>query len=157
MARGRYTSTLGLVTLLSLAGYSCSLPFFNKNGESGQAGAGAEKGGVSNASRLSGVINLGEGCKSGYYQVKLLGLFESGSNQVEAQSDQNGRFNIVAPAGRYLVEVAKDGCGAKESIELEENTEHMVSVAVSETKPMERVGDAEARLPASILILPVKK
>jgi hypothetical protein len=156
MARKRHTSILGLVTLLSLAGYSCSLPFFEKNRDFSLSGTSPGKGKLANTARLSGVISLGEGCKSGYFQIKLYGLFEGGSNQVEAQSDQNGRFNIVAPPGHYLIQVQKDGCGTKETIELEENTEHMIALSVSEIRSMVRLGDPEARLPASVLI-PVSK
>ncbi len=152
MVRKRQTSILGLVTLLSLTGYSCSLPFFDKNGDFGWSGGGAGKANQANSARLSGVINLGEGCKAGYFQIKLYGLFEGGSNQVEAQSDQNGRFNIVAPPGQYMIQVQKDGCGTKETIELEESTEHMIALSVSEIRPMVRMGDPEARLPASVLV-----
>ena len=63
---------------------------------------------------------------------------------------------MMAPPGRYLIEVAREGCGAKQSIELEDNTEHMVSVSVIETKAVERFGMPEGRLPASVLILPKK-
>ncbi|MBU6153213.1 MAG: hypothetical protein KGP28_02820 [Bdellovibrionales bacterium] len=110
-----------------------------------------------NSARLSGVILRNEACKAGYFQIKLHGLFEGGSNQVEAQSDQNGRFSVVAPPGHYLIQVQKDGCGTKETIELEENTEHMISLTVGEVTPMVRMGDPDARLPASVIILPEKR
>ncbi len=154
MVRRRHISIPVLLILLSLAGYSCSLPFFEKAGEFGWGGSSQGKGGVANSAKLSGVIHRSEACKSGYFEIKLFGLFDGGSNQVEARSDQNGRFNLVAPPGHYLIQVQKDGCGTKETIELEENTEHMISLSVNETLPMVRTGDAEARLPASVLILP---
>jgi hypothetical protein len=156
MARSRHTSILGLIALLSLAGYSCSLPFFDKKGDLSVGGVPG-KGSAPHSSRLSGVIQLGEGCKAGYFQIKLYGLFEGGSTQVEAQSDQNGRFTIVAPPGHYLIQAQKDGCGTKETIELEENTDHMISLSVSEISPVVRMGDPDARLPASVIILPGKR
>lgn len=152
MVRNRKLFIVLCLTVLALTGYSCSLPVFNR----GMDGASvSDKSGSAIPARLSGAISLGESCTLGYYRVKLTGLFEGGNNQVETQSDQTGRFSIVAPPGRYLVQVAKDGCGAMQSIDLEENTEHMISVSVSETKPMERASaDLSGRLPASVLILP---
>lgn len=152
MSRKRQTAALGLSMALILSGFSCSLPFFNRYGDAGQGAS--ERGTAGRAAKLSGYLELGEGCPPGYYQVKLLGLFEGSGNQVESQTDQTGRFSIEAPPGRYLVQVAKEGCGAKQSIELEENTEHMISVSVLETKGVERYGMPEGRLPASVLILP---
>ncbi|NDG84003.1 MAG: hypothetical protein EBX52_03070 [Proteobacteria bacterium] len=105
---------------------------------------------------MSGVIALDEPCKAGYYQVKLTGLFDGGQNQVETQSDRAGRFSLQAPPGRYLVQVAKDGCGARQSIELEDNTEHMISVMVSETGNYQREQEIDGRLPASVLV-PLKR
>jgi hypothetical protein len=152
MSRKRQTAVLGITVALILSGFSCSLPFFNRNGEAG-SGSG-DRGASGRAAKLSGYLELGEGCPPGYYQIKLVGLFEGSENQVESQTDQTGRFSIEAPPGRYMVQVAKEGCGAKQAIELEENTEHMISVSVLETKGIERYGMPEGRLPASVLILP---
>jgi hypothetical protein len=152
MSRKRQTALLGISVALILSGFSCSLPFFSRYGESGNGSGDRAPSG--RAAKLSGYLELGEGCPPGYYQVKLLGLFEGAETQVESQTDQTGRFSIEAPPGRYLVQVAKEGCGAKQSIELEENTEHMISVSVLETKGIEKFGMPEGRLPASVLILP---
>ena len=152
MSRKRQTAVLGISMTLILSGFACSLPFFHRAHDAGN-GSG-EKTASGRAAKLSGYLELGEGCPPGYYQVRLLGLFEGAETQVESQTDQTGRFSIEAPPGRYLVHVAKDGCGAKQSIELEENTEHMISVSVLETKGIERHGMPEGRLPASVLILP---
>ncbi len=105
---------------------------------------------------LSGLIELDEACKAGYYQVKLTGLYDGGQNQVETQSDRSGRFSLEAPPGRYLVQISKDGCGARQPIELEDNTEHMISVMVFETKSDQREETIEGRLPASVLV-PLKR
>jgi hypothetical protein len=146
---------LAVGTLLSvtLTGYSCSLPFFNKTGEGANAGGGEK---VLLPAHLSGVIDLGESCKAGYYQVKLTGLFEGGQSQVETQSDRSGRFSLQAPPGRYMIQVSKDGCGSRQPIELEDNTEHMISMMVTETKGFQREEVLEGRLPASVLV-PVKR
>ena len=106
--------------------------------------------------KISGLLDLRESCGPGFYQIKLQGLFEGASIQVESQSDEAGRFALVAPPGQYLVLVSKDGCGAKQNLELEENTEHMISIIVTETKSIEKVGQNEGRLPASVLIEPHK-
>ena len=72
------------------------------------------------------------------------------------QSDALGKFSFTAPPGKYLVQVEKNHCGVKQSVELENNTEHMYLFAVQEFKAVEKVGDEEehfpSRLPASILI-----
>jgi len=144
---------IGALISVTLTGYSCSLPFFAKNGENAVA-PGSEKPQL--PARLSGVLALDEPCKAGYYQVKLTGLYDGGQNQVETQSDRSGRFSLQAPPGRYLVQVMKDGCGARQPIELENNTEHMISVMVSEIKSIQREEEIEGRLPASVLV-PLKR
>ena len=151
MVRKGPTTAVSILVLLTLTGYSCSLPFFNKNADPTGAIV-SEKAGSGLPAKLSGVIDLGEGCKPGYYQVHLTGLFEGGSNQVESQSDQAGHFSLVAAPGRYLIQVTKDGCGSKQTILLEDNTEHMISIQVTETKGVERFELPEGRLPASVLI-----
>ena len=150
------TTTVTVMILLGASVLSCSMPLFSRApssvvalGEKFQA----------KPARLSGVLDLQPGCAPGFYQIKLKGLFEGANSQVESQSDQSGHFSLVAPPGQYLVQVSKEGCGAKQTLELEENTEHMVSIMVTETKAFERVGMSEGRLPASILIeaLPVAR
>lgn len=106
--------------------------------------------------KLSGVLELHEGCSPGYYQIRLQGIFEGATVQVESQSDESGHFSLVAPPGRYLMMVNKENCGSKQPIELEENTEHMFSVVVQETKSVEKITENPTtdRLPASVLIMP---
>lgn len=109
-------------------------------------------------STLSGILEFREGCAPGYYKLVLRGLFENADVQVETQSDSLGKFTISAPPGQYLAQVVREHCGAKETVTLEKNTEHMVSFVVQESKAIEKVGDLEphfpARLPASVLVTP---
>jgi hypothetical protein len=150
MARIRKKIVFGAVMAVTLTGYACSLPIFSKSNE---ATVGDR---VILPARLSGVIEMSESCKAGYYQVKLMGLYEGGQNQVETQSDRSGRFSLQAPPGHYLIQVAKDGCGSRQPIDLEDNTEHMISVTVAETKGYQREQELEGRLPASVLV-PMKR
>ena len=145
------SNTITITILLTITAFSCSLPLFSKN----QGGApSAGKSFQSKPAKLSGVLELSSDCGPGFYQIKLHGLFEGANTQVESQSDQSGHFSLIAPPGQYMMQVQKEGCGAKQNIELEENTEHMVSVVVSESKPSEKVGENSGRLPASVLIEP---
>jgi hypothetical protein len=144
-------NTTTITVLLSLTAVSCSLPFFSRNSGSVGGLTSVEKATPIQA-KLSGVIELSEGCAAGYYQIKLVGLFEGANTQVESQSDQSGHFSLVAPPGAYMVQVGKDGCGSKQAITLEENTEHMISLSVRETKAVEKAGESQGRLPASVLI-----
>ncbi len=137
--------------VLTLSGYSCSSPIFGKSGGSGSNG-GAEKALL--PARLSGVIERAGNCGAGYYRIRLTGLFDGGQNQVETESDRSGRFSMTAPPGRYMMEVSKDSCGSRQWIELEDNTEHMVSVSALETEGYERFEEPTGRLPASVLIPP---
>ncbi len=156
MGHSNKSNTLSIAILLTITAFSCSLPIFSKNQTSGSAGAVGEKAFQPRPAKLSGVLELHEGCSPGYYQVRLQGIFDGASVQVESQSDESGRFSLVAPPGRYLMMVNKENCGSKQAIELEENTEHMFSVVVQETKAVEKFSqnDNGDRLPASILILP---
>jgi hypothetical protein len=144
------TRTWALGVLIVTA-VSCSVPFFARTG-AGSAGIPTDKAEKVKPSRLSGVITLLDDCAPGYYQVRLQGLFESTQIQVDSQSDQSGRFNIVVPPGEYTMTVNKGECGAKERITLEENTEHMVAVQVQDSKRIEKVGRLKGRLPASVLV-----
>ncbi len=105
---------------------------------------------------LSGVLEFKEGCEAGYYKVILRGLFEGAGVQVETQSDSLGKFSVTAPPGKYLAQVVREQCGAKVTVDLESNTEHMFSFVVQESKAIEKVGEEEARfpsrLPASVLV-----
>ena len=152
MARSMRSNTITVTILLSITAFSCSMPLFSKN--AGNTAATASKGFQPKPAKLSGVLELHEGCVPGFYQIKLHGLFEGANTQVESQSDQNGRFSLVAPPGNYLMQVSNASCGAKQTLELEENTEHMISVIVTETKPIEKIGQNDGRLPASVLIEP---
>jgi len=147
------SNTITVTILLTITAFSCSLPIFSK----GQGGAGVavvDKSFQPKPAKLSGMLDLKEGCTPGFYQIKLQGLFEGANVQVESQSDQAGRFSFVAPPGHYSIQVYKDGCGAKQMLELEDNTEHMISIVVSETKAVEKASNEQGRLPSSILILP---
>ncbi len=105
---------------------------------------------------VSGVLDYKNGCEAGYYKVVLKGMFENSGVQIETQTDVTGRFEFIAPPGKYLALVNKGQCGTKETVELEKNTEHMFSFAVQETLMEERVEEASvqgvSRLPASLLI-----
>jgi hypothetical protein len=133
--------------------FSCSIPFFGKGRTVHVQGEASEK-----LATLSGVLEFQEGCGPGYYKVILKGLFEGSGIQVETQSDSLGKFSVSAPPGKYLAQVVRDQCGAKVSVELQSNTEHMFSFVVQESKAIEKVGEENpafpSRLPASILILP---
>ena len=146
------SKSLIAVSLLTL--FSCSLPFFGK-GRIASSDPGVQK-----LSKLSGILEFREGCAAGYYKIVLKGLFEAAGTEVEAQSDSLGRFNVTAPPGRYLAQVARENCGSQDTIVLEKNTEHMYSFVVQETRAIEKVGQEEpsfpSRLPASVLIIPGK-
>lgn len=149
MAHQIRSNTITTMVLLTVTAFSCSMPVFsrttvNSNGDKFQP----------KPAKLSGVLQLEGACGPGFYQVKLKGLFEGANSQVESQSDQSGHFSLIAPPGQYMVHVSKEGCGAKQTIELEENTEHMLSIVVTETKAIEKIGQNEGRLPASVLIEP---
>ena len=149
------SNTITITILLTITAFSCSSQIFTRN-QGGAPGGVIDKSFKPKPAKLSGLLDLREGCAPGFYQVKLQGLFEGATIQVESQSDQMGRFSLVAPPGQYMVQVSKDGCGAKQSLELEENTEHMISIIVAETKAIEKIGENEGRLPASVLIEPHK-
>jgi hypothetical protein len=151
MAEGRKKTAIGALVMLTLSGYSCSFPLFGKSGGPSSS-SGTDKGLL--PARLSGVIERAGKCGAGYYRVRLTGLFDGGQNQVETESDRSGRFSMTAPPGRYVMEVSKDTCGSRQWIELEDNTEHMVSVSALETEGYERSEEPEGRLPASVLIPP---
>lgn len=156
MAKVFKSNTLSLVVLLSLTAFSCSLPLFSKTGSGGATNlTPSDKNFKPKPAKLSGVLDLHESCQPKFYQIKLTGLFEGANTQVESQSDQSGRFSLVAPPGQYLMQVVGDGCGAKQTVELEENTEHMVSIVVNESQAQERsTSQNGGRLPASVLIEP---
>ena len=145
------STTITIMILLTVTAFSCSMPLFSRN-QAVSGAPGIDKNFQPKPAKLSGILDLQESCGPGFYQIKLHGLFDGANTQVESQSDQSGHFSLIAPPGRYLVQVKKDGCGAKQSIELEENTEHMISIMVTETKAIEKVGDNDGRLPASVLI-----
>jgi hypothetical protein len=146
-SRLRKHSTV-ITVFLGVTAFSCSLPFFAKNEE------GRGERGSSFPARLTGVLELNPRCSGGYYQIRLVGLNDESQNQVESQSDQNGRFSIVAPSGSYQIQVAKGECGVKQTIHLEGNTEHMISLPVAETQALEKAENSPGRLPASVLIEP---
>ncbi len=152
MARLFNSNILTATVLLSITAFSCSMPLFSKT----TAANRDVKNFKPKPAKLSGVLDLHEGCPPGFYQIRLQGLFEGANTQVESQSDQAGHFSLLAPPGQYLMQVGSGACGAKQSVELEENTEHMVSIVVTETKAIEKVGLNQngGRLPASILIEP---
>lgn len=137
---------IGVLTLLAS---SCSLP-----GNRLPPPQVVEKSFQPRPAKLSGVLTLKDDCSAGYYQVKLQGLFESAQIQVDSQTDQSGHFNLIAPPGQYLMIVTKGECGSRERITLEENTEHMLAVSVQETKSIEKMGEPQGRLPASVLVMP---
>jgi hypothetical protein len=144
--------TLTATVLLTLTAISCSLPLFSKTSVMQGGLTSVEKQALQ--AKLSGVLELSSGCPAGYYQIKLTGLLEGANTQVESQSDQSGHFSLVAPPGQYLIQVTKGTCGAKQSISLEENTDHMVSLPVLETREVEKADQSPGRLPASVLIEP---
>ena len=143
------SNTITLTILLTVSMFSCSSPLFTKV-LPGNAALGEKF--QPKPAKLSGVLDLQLGCSPGFYQIKLKGLFDGANSQVESQTDESGHFSLVAPPGQYLVQVMKEGCGAKQTLVLEENTEHMISIIVTETKAIEKVGLNEGRLPASVLI-----
>ena len=156
MALKNKTNTLSVMILLTVTAFSCSMPIFSKNQGVSSSNQVADKNFQPKPAKLSGVLELKEGCAAGYYQIRLQGIFEGANVQVESQTDESGHFNLVAPPGRYLMMVNKESCGSKQTIELEENTEHMFSVIVQETKEVEKFGvnANNDRLPASVLIQP---
>ncbi len=142
---------------LTITAFSCSLPFFSRPSTGGNGkGVSADKKDEPRPAQLSGVIEFGDGCKAGYYQIKLQGIFEGANVQIESQSDQSGHFNLTAPPGRYLLLVNRENCASKQAVELEQNTEHMLSIPVNETKMVEKSSEIGGRLPASVLIEPKK-
>ena len=145
------SNTITMTILLTVTAFSCSFPMFSKP-FGGGVGGSIDKSFKPKSAKLSGILEWREGCGPGFYQIKLQGLFDGATVQVESQSDQTGRFNLVAPPGQYLIYVSKGGCGAKQTLELEENTEHMVSIIVSETKEIEKSEQKDSRLPASTLL-----
>ena len=148
------SNTITITVLLTVTAFSCSMPIFNR-ATGGPSGGVVDKSFKPKPAKLSGLLDLREGCGPGFYTIKLSGLFEGATTQVESQSDQTGRFSLVAPPGQYSLQVSnKEGCGAKQSLELEENTEHMISIIVSETMAVEKIGQNDGRLPASVLIQP---
>jgi hypothetical protein len=148
------SSTVTCTILLMITAVSCSMPIFNR-AQGGPAGGVVDKSFKPKPAKLSGLLDLMAGCAPGFYTIKLQGLFEGATTQVESQSDKAGRFSLVAPPGQYSLQVSSpDGCGAKQSLELEENTEHMISIIISETRAYEKVAKNEGRLPASVLIEP---
>ena len=146
----RILTAKGLVIFSFLTLFSCSIPFLGK----GRIAATDDH--TQKLSTLSGVLEYREGCGPGYYKVVLKGLFEGAGIEIESQSDSLGKFTIKAPPGRYLAQVIKDQCGTKETVTLENNTEHMFSFVVQESRAIEKIGDAESRfpsrLPASVLV-----
>jgi hypothetical protein len=148
------STTVTFTVLLTITAFSCSMPIFTKF-QNGVAVTPVDKSFQPKPAKLSGLLDLKEGCGPGFYQIKLQGLFEGANTQVESQSDQSGHFALVAPPGQYMVMVSKDGCGAKQNLELEENTEHMISIIVTETQAtVKRIEQNQGRLPASVLIEP---
>ena len=152
MGLANKTNLISVTVLLTVTAFSCSFPMFSKNSSVNSNSPKFQP----RPAKLSGVLELHEGCNPGYYQVRLQGIFEGATVQVESQTDETGHFSLVAPPGRYLMMVNKEACGSKQPIELEENTEHMFSVVVQETKSVEKIAQNENgdRLPASVLILP---
>jgi len=146
----RALSVKALVTLSFSFLVSCSIPFFGK----GSSVSSDEH--VQKLSTLSGVLEYKEGCGPGYYKVILKGLFENSGVDVQSQTDSLGKFTLKAPPGRYLAQVMRDGCGSKENVTLERNTEHMISFVVQDSGSVEKGGDEEthfsSRLPASVLV-----
>ena len=146
------STTITATILLTITAFSCSPPMFSRSNGTNSLG---DKVFQPKTAKLSGLLDLKEACHPGFYKIKLQGLFEGSGTQVESQSDQVGHFSLVAPPGQYLVQVvSKDGCGAKQTLELEENTEHMISIQVTETLAIEKEAKNEGRLPASVLIEP---
>jgi hypothetical protein len=119
--------------------------------------ASSEKAFQPRPAKLSGVLTHEGACSPGYYQVNLQGLAESAHIQVETQTDQSGRFQLTAPPGQYLMMVGQGECGSRETVVLEENTEHMMAVAVRDGKRIDKVGNIKGRLPASVLVPVVKR
>ncbi len=140
--------SLAAMSMLTL--FSCSIPFFGK-GRTPASNDHSKK-----MANVSGVLDFQGDCLPGYYKVMLKGLFENAGVQIEAQSDSTGKFEFVAPPGKYLAQVNKDQCGTKEIVELEKNTEHMFSFPVRVMHEEERVVEAAplgiSRIPASVLI-----
>lgn len=131
--------------------FSCSLPFLSRTNS---ANGVSDKSFQPRPAKLSGVLSLSDSCTPGYYQVRLQGLFEASAIQVDSQTDQSGRFSLVAPPGQYMMIVSKEECGSRERVTLEENTEHMLAVNVGETRQFEKSGKIKGRLPASVLVMP---
>lgn len=103
--------------------------------------------------RLSGVLVLHDGCESGFYQIKLQGVGDRSTVQVEAQADESGHFSISAPNGKYIMAVNNKNCGVKQPVELEDNTDHMILVDILGTTEYEKDSyEKGGRLPASVLV-----
>jgi hypothetical protein len=168
MSYSNKSTTLTAAVLLTLTAFSCSLPLFSRNqaqspsaanvanATGGVVGNSVDKNFQPRPAKVSGVLSFSPGCEAGYYQIKLQGIFEGSQVQVESQTDQSGHFALVAPAGKYLMTVTKENCGSKQTVELEENTEHMFSVSIDLNKSTEKVSEVGGRLPASVLIEPTK-
>lgn len=145
MAQNRNTA-ISTALILVVTAFSCSLPMFRI----GAPGAADKR--VPKNTKLSGVLQPQESCQLGYYQIKLQGILENSQIQVETQTDSTGHFSLLAPAGTYLLNVTKDDCGSKESITLQENTEHMVAVLVRPFNSVDKMDTEWSRIPASILV-----
>ena len=148
------SNTITVAVLLTVTAFSCSLPIFSRSVAPNPNLSAHDQSNQLHPAKLSGVLDLNGDCVPGYYQVKLQGIFETVNIQVESQTDQTGHFSLTAPPGKYIMSVSKDGCGSKQTVELEENTEHMYSVVVFDTNSVDREGQKGGRLPASVLIEP---
>src|SRR3712207_3834358 len=98
MAWAKRSNLIIAVALLAVTAFSCTLPGLTKRAPH----PSQDKSFQHRPAKVSGLINLEEGCGPGYYQIRLQGMFDGANVQVESQSDQAGRFSLVAPAGRYL-------------------------------------------------------
>lgn len=132
-----------MVIGLAMTAFSCSFSFFKtENVKNNEANRPAQ---------LSGFIHFNSSCPQGYYHVRLQGIQESSQVQVMTEADAAGKFTMNAPMGKYLLWVHKGECGAKESVELQENTEHMISISVDENNSIEKYEEMNGRFPASIV------
>jgi hypothetical protein len=145
-----YKNALSFSLILVITAFSCSLPIF-------KGGSNSKQNQTQKKASLSGVLQLSSDCTAGYYQVKLQGILENSQIQVDTQSDASGHFTLLAPAGRYWLMTSKDECGSKDPVELQENTEHMLAVAVRSIRALDQSNTEWARIPSSILIDPKSK
>ena len=143
------SNLIAVSVLLTITAFSCSMPGFTPKSQTSAA-----PGYQPRPAKLSGVLDLKPECLTGYYEIKLQGIFDAQNVQVTSQTDEKGHFSLVAPPGHYLMMVSKGPCGSKQAVDLEENTEHMVSVSVGNTSAVEMNEEKGGRLPASVLILP---